>query len=91
MSKFGLAFELSPNTILAPLSIKALAVEGKVKEGIMTSSPGEIPAKIAKLAAERELCRVNEQFVQSDALRKEIAVLGYGIEDTPIGPFVYKK
>ena len=50
MSKFGLAFELSPNTILAPLRIKALAVEGKVKEGIMTSSPGEIPAKIAHIS-----------------------------------------
>ena len=52
--------------------------------------PAHIPAEIAKLAAERELCRANEQFVQSDALRKKISVLGYSIEDTPQGPFVSK-
>ncbi len=50
----------------------------------------EIPAEITKLAAERELCRASQQFVQSDALRKKIGVLGYSIEDTPQGPFVSK-
>ncbi len=50
-----------------------------------------IPQNVKKLAAERELCRVNKQFVQSDALREEIRVLGYSIEDTPQGSFVYKE
>jgi cysteinyl-tRNA synthetase len=50
----------------------------------------KVPEKILKLAAERELCRANKQFVKSDALRKEIGVLGYSVEDTPFGPFVYK-
>ena len=49
-----------------------------------------IPPKIRKLAEERELCRTHKQFVQSDALREKIRVLGYSIEDTPTGPFVYK-
>lgn len=50
----------------------------------------KIPAPIAKLATKRELYRTRQQFVQSDALRKEIGVLGYSIEDTPSGPFVHK-
>lgn len=53
--------------------------------------PEPIPQNITKLAAERELCRVNKQFTQSDALREKIHVLGYSIEDTPQGPFVYKE
>ncbi len=56
----------------------------------ITFKTAVIPQNVRKLAAERELCRVNKQFVQSDALRKEIGVLGYSIEDTPQGPFVYK-
>jgi cysteinyl-tRNA synthetase len=51
----------------------------------------EIPAKIHQLAAEREQSRANKQFVQSDGLRKEMDDLGYEVEDTPVGPFVYPK
>jgi len=50
----------------------------------------KIPSNIAKLASERELCRINKQFAQSDLLRKKIEEVGYTIEDTPIGPFVTK-
>ena len=49
----------------------------------------EIPSKIQQLAKERELSRANKQFEQSDALRKEINDLGYDIEDTPKGPFLW--
>jgi cysteinyl-tRNA synthetase len=52
--------------------------------------PAKIPRNIAKLAQERELLRNNEQFAQSDLLRKQIEEVGYIIEDTPIGPFVTK-
>jgi cysteinyl-tRNA synthetase len=44
------------------------------------------PPSVRKLAREREISRVNKQFTQSDALRKEVEALGYTIEDTPLGP-----
>ncbi|MCL4404233.1 cysteine--tRNA ligase [Patescibacteria group bacterium] len=50
----------------------------------------EIPIKIMALAEERELSRRNKQFEQADALRKELTALGYSVDDTPIGPFVYR-
>ncbi|MEI6479751.1 MAG: cysteine--tRNA ligase [bacterium] len=57
--------------------------------GISTKTAG-IPSKISKLAKERELCRRNKQFAQSDDLRQSITQLGYSIDDTPLGPFVRK-
>ncbi len=51
----------------------------------------EIPSKIKELAEKRETFRVNKQFIQSDALRKEVDALGYIIEDTPLGPFLWPK
>jgi cysteinyl-tRNA synthetase len=51
----------------------------------------EIPSEIQEKAAQRELSRGNKDFAQSDALRKEIDALGYVIEDTPVGPFVWPK
>lgn len=51
----------------------------------------KIPLKIDNLAHKREQFRANKQFAQSDALRKEIDGLGYEVEDTPKGPFVWPK
>jgi cysteinyl-tRNA synthetase len=48
----------------------------------------KIPQKIQKIARERELLRVNKQFIQSDALRNKIKRLGYEAEDTPLGPWL---
>ncbi|MBM3257198.1 MAG: cysteine--tRNA ligase [Candidatus Liptonbacteria bacterium] len=56
--------------------------------GIPISLPSR-PSKISSLAKKREEMRRNQQFIQSDALRKQIEELGYTIEDTPIGPFVW--
>lgn len=50
-----------------------------------------IPLKIRSLAKKRELCRSNKQFVQADALRKEVEALGYLVDDTPAGPLLLKK
>lgn len=47
--------------------------------------------KIAKKMAEYAEFRANKQFVQSDALRKEIEALGYEVRDTENGPYVVKK
>ncbi len=51
----------------------------------------EIPPNIKKLVDAREEARRNQQFIQSDALRKEMDGLGYEIEDTPAGPFIWPK
>ncbi len=45
-----------------------------------------VPAKIKELVARREKFRVNKQFIQADALRKKIEVLGYKVEDGKKGP-----
>lgn len=58
----------------------------RLKEAILLSRP---PVRIAKLVKERERHRVNKQFVQADRLRKKIEDLGYTVEDTPQGPFVW--
>ena len=59
--------------------------------GLNLKNLPKIPAKIGQMAQKRELCRINKQFIQSDALRNEIEKLGYIIEDTPAGPLVIKK
>ncbi len=58
--------------------------------GLELSRKDKIPLAVRKLAAERELSRGNKQFVRSDALRNKIKELGYKIDDTPLGPFIYK-
>lgn len=49
----------------------------------------KIPRKIKAKVKEREALKSSKQFMQSDALRNELLAVGYGIEDTPVGPFVY--
>ncbi|MDP3948605.1 MAG: cysteine--tRNA ligase [bacterium] len=51
----------------------------------------EIPLKIKELAAKREECRRNEQFIDADRLRKEIDALGFIVEDTTEGPIIKPK
>jgi cysteinyl-tRNA synthetase len=48
-------------------------------------------AKIASKIAEYTAYRGSKQFIQSDALRKEIEALGYEVRDTEQGPNVVKK
>ena len=57
---------------------------------IKTQKTAEIPQKISQLATEREKLRVNKQFIQADALRKKIELLGYIIDDTAFGPKIEK-
>ncbi len=49
----------------------------------------KIPPRITKLAKEREGNRISQQFIKADALRKKINALGYVLEDTPLGAFVW--
>ena len=50
-----------------------------IKEAV--SGAGEIPAKILKKFEEYREYRANKQFIQSDALRKELEELGYDVRD----------
>ncbi len=92
---FALIGEVQPKIwALAGADARALRRAIGEKFGLLGFTPAvplEIPAKIAALAEERELSRKNAQFVQADALRKEMGALGYSIEDTPLGPFIYKE
>ena len=58
--------------------------------GITVEAP-KISEKAKKLANERETSRGSKQFEQSDRLRKQIEELGYEVEDTPRGPFLWPK
>lgn len=49
-----------------------------------------LPAKIKKLAAEREQYRQEKNWAKADEMRNQIKKLGYMIEDTPSGPFLKK-
>ncbi len=71
--------------------IKKVLVKKMEIFGIPLGKPSKIPSKITELAKKRELFRKSKQFIQSDAIRKELDALGYIIEDTPAGPLVLKK
>lgn len=59
--------------------------------GIELPQAPKIPAKVKELADQREQFRANKQFDKSDTLRMEINGLGYEIEDTPQGPFLWPR
>lgn len=61
--------------------------------GLLGLSPKlpKIPLKIQSLAKKRELLRSNKHFAKADDLRKEIGALGYTVEDTPLGFFLWPK
>jgi cysteinyl-tRNA synthetase len=51
----------------------------------------EIPAEVATLVEERAAARKARDFARADALRDEIAALGYVVEDAPDGSKIHKK
>jgi cysteinyl-tRNA synthetase len=59
--------------------------------GLSSLNIPAIPQKIQQMAQKREEFRSNKQFIQSDALRDEMDSLGYEIEDTPMGYFLWPK
>lgn len=50
----------------------------------------EIPELVQKLADDRALARTNKEWEKSDALRDEIAGMGYSVKDTPEGQKIIK-
>lgn len=91
---FGLISEIN-KTIwsLSNASLKKIEkfIKTKLKIFGIELKEEKIPVKILKMAKGRELLRVNQQFIKSDALRNKITALGYIIEDTPLGPLVLRK
>lgn len=51
----------------------------------------DIPAEVHKLAEERTAARKAKDWARADALRDELAGLGYVVEDTASGPKIVKK
>lgn len=91
---FGLVNEINPK-IWSIGAKDAAAIAKWITEklnlfGISVIAP-RIPLKIRFLAWRRELSRSSKQFAKSDVLRKEVEELGYTIEDTPVGPFLWSK
>ena len=58
---------------------------------VKSEKTAQIPQKIKDLVQKRDLLRNNKQFIQSDALRKQIEKLGYLIEDTAEGSKILQK
>src|SRR3989338_3419706 len=48
------------------------------------------PLKARTLLKQREKLRGNQQFIQADGLRKKLSALGFTVEDTPLGPFLWR-
>ncbi len=80
---------------LAPLVKKATLLEFDRILGLDLAAwkPAEqtIPADILTLADQRQQARVEKRWKDADALRDQIRVLGYEVEDTPQGPRVSAK
>lgn len=90
---FNLIKELNPRIWTLSkneaISIKKFILSNLKAFGLAITTP-KIPRKIKKIAGQRELFRINKQFIQADILRNQLKRLGYQIEDTPLGPFIQK-
>jgi len=63
------------------------------REQVAPSSPVpvKVPPHIAELIEQRERARKARDWSSADALRRQIADLGYEIRDTPQGPIAYPR
>jgi cysteinyl-tRNA synthetase len=59
--------------------------------GLTFDEAAPIPGEVKRLADERVAARAAKDFARSDALRDEIAALGFAVEDTPSGQKLVKK
>ena len=58
---------------------------------LYTGARDVAPARVRELAAERAEARKAKDWPRADAIRDELASLGYAVEDTPSGPKIVKK
>jgi cysteinyl-tRNA synthetase len=58
--------------------------------GLATGAADELPAEIAQLKQRYELARAHADYAASDALRAELGVLGWRVEDTAAGMRLFR-
>ena len=82
--------ETFPLEVLGPLRKPALdeGLPSEVVEAVLEAEEAEqaVPPEVAALIEEREAARRARDWARADALRAQLAQLGYVIEDTPQGP-----
>lgn len=68
----------------------ALAAWRQVAEvfGLTPAAEAEVPAEVLALVESRAAAKKAKDFARADALRGELKVLGWAVEDTPKGPRV---
>jgi cysteinyl-tRNA synthetase len=95
----GALFELvyDANTKLSEMSARAAVQvawdalhEATDLLGLLRKKQGELPEEVQQLAQARVQARKDKNWAQSDALRQQLADLGYLVEDTPQGQKVRK-
>jgi hypothetical protein len=69
---------------------QALAAQAEL-EALSAATTIAIPAEVMALVGERELARARKDWSAADALRLQIAALGWLVKDTPQGPLVEKQ
>lgn len=94
----GVIFELINETekdiwSISPAGLSSISKFVKGSLGLLgiDIKKTKTPINIKFFASRREKFRKYKQFEKSDSLRKKIDRLGYIIEDTPLGPFVWPK
>jgi hypothetical protein len=82
----GQTFDLN---LLGEVQIPQLAdgLPTKVVEAVLTMEQAKemLPPEVAAIIQRREMARQAENWTQADALREELARIGYLVEDTPQG------
>jgi cysteinyl-tRNA synthetase len=59
--------------------------------GLDLAGAVEVPPQISELASRREAARAARDFAAADAIRDELAALGWAVEDTPAGPRLHRR
>jgi cysteinyl-tRNA synthetase len=54
----------------------------------LISTSDLIPEEVRTLVERREIARARKEWAKADALRNELAELGYQLSDTPMGPHI---
>jgi cysteinyl-tRNA synthetase len=83
---------LAENSIMVAEAASALAAWEKIDSvlGIGLLAESEAPAELTALIIERQKARQAKDFNRADAIRDELKVKGWVIEDTPKGPKLKK-
>ena len=84
---------LTDNQFSVALAAAALAAWQRIDSvfGIGEKADAEVPREIVALLEQREAARKAKEFKRADAVREELKVRGWVIEDTPKGPHLKRR